>query len=210
MLTQWHEHCREQGFASIIALPLMMGDECIGIFGIYSARVNAFDGTETALLRELADDLAYGINALRMAGEHAKAQEKLTRFRRLLDRSNDFIYVLDAETGRMLDANDALARRLGCSRSELLQMAVQDFSLTAAERPWPELLAKLRNEGFGVRESHYRARDGTLFPVEVSITLVEEDRHPYIIAVSRDVTERRQQEEQITRLTRALRMQSAI
>src|SRR5688572_29020084 len=43
MLTQWHEHSREQGFASIIALPLMMGDECIGIFGIYSARVNAFD-----------------------------------------------------------------------------------------------------------------------------------------------------------------------
>jgi diguanylate cyclase (GGDEF)-like protein/PAS domain S-box-containing protein len=203
-------HADANGFTSVIALPLFVDGACVGVLDIYSGRVNAFNEAEAALLRELADDLAYGIGALRTGLEHTTAQQSLVRFRRLLDHTSDFIYVLDAQTGRLLDVNEALARKLGYTRTELLQMTVGEFSLAAAERPWPEAAELVRKAGSAFLEGSYRARDGTLCPVEIALTYVEEDHHPYIIVVSRDIGERRHEREKITRLTRALRMQSSI
>jgi diguanylate cyclase (GGDEF)-like protein/PAS domain S-box-containing protein len=203
-------HADEHGYFSIISLPLITGDDCIGALAIVSARPNAFDESETTLLGELADDLAYGIGALRTQLDHELGQQDLRLFRALLDRTNDFIYAVDARTGRLLDANDALSRKLGYTRTELLQMSVPEFSLTAMVRPWADSVRRLRDEGTAVHEGHYRARDGALHPVEIGLTYVEQDSRPYVIVVSRDIGERQHQQARIERLTRVLRMQSAI
>jgi diguanylate cyclase (GGDEF)-like protein/PAS domain S-box-containing protein len=210
VLSAYSELANARGCASIIALPLIVGNDCIGALDIYSSRPNAFDETETALLRELADDLAYGIEVLRTRLENQLGQRNLRLFRSLLDRTTDLIYAVDADTGRLLDANETVSRKLGYSRAELLQMSVPDFSLTARVRPWAESVQLAKEVGSGVHEGTYRARDGTLHPVEIGLTYVEQDSHPYVIVVSRDIAERQQQQAQIERLTRALRMQSAI
>jgi len=123
---------RERNTSSVIALPLIIEGRCIGVLDIHSSRVNAFDAPETALLRELADDLAYGIRVLRMHLENRESQRSLWLFRTLLDRANDAIYVLDGATGRLLDVNDALSRWLGYTRAQLLEMSVRQFSLAAS------------------------------------------------------------------------------
>jgi diguanylate cyclase (GGDEF)-like protein/PAS domain S-box-containing protein len=210
VMAPYLEHAEERGFSSIIALPLIVGDDCIGALDIYSGRPNAFDESEMALLRELADDLAYGIGALRTQIEHREGQRNLRLFRTLLDRTNDLIYAADAETGKLLDANDAMTRKLGYPRAQLLQMSVPEFSLTAMARPWSEAVRMAREAGSSLFEGRYRARDGVLHPVEVGLTYVEQDSHPYVIVVSREIDERKHQQAQIERLTRALRMQSAI
>ena len=200
----------ERGITSIIALPLIVQDECIGALDIYSDFPNPFDESEAALLRALAEDLAYGIGALRTRLEHRQARERLALFRALLDHTGDLIYAVDAETGRLLDANEALVQRLGYTRAELLQMCVRDFSLTAMERPWAETVRIAKETGVGVRTSEFRARDGTRHPIELSRSYVEHDRHSYMIGVGRDISERKRKDEQIARLTRVLRMQGAI
>ena len=200
----------ERGYSSIIALPLIVGEECIGALDIYSERTDAFNESETALLRELADDLAYGIGALRTRLEHQRVQRDLRLFRTLLDRTNDLIYVVDARTARVLDANEAVTRKLGYTRDELLRMSVPEFSLSATVRPWAESVALAKEEGSSVHEGAYRARDGALHPVEIGLTYVEQDRQPYVIVVSRDIAERKHQQMRIERLTRVLKMQSAI
>lgn len=196
--------------ASIIALPLIIDDRCIGALDIYSSRPNAFDAAETALLNELANDVAYGIRSLRLQVENQGSQRNLRLFRTLLDRANDAIYVIDATTSKLLDANDALSRWLGYTRAELLEMSVRDFSLTAEERPWSESVALIRESGTAAFEGQYRTRSGEVLPVDIGLTYVVQDGLSYIIVVSREASERRRQDEQIKRLTRALRMQSAI
>lgn len=207
----WRNEALQRGFRSSIAVPLIAGDACLGALSIYSGNVDAFDRLEVKLLEALADDLAYGIAALRVRRERARARRRILRFRLLLDESNDLIYICEPVTGRILDANEAVSRRLGYSRRELLAMTVSDFSLADAEAPWEERVRVLREAGGAfVRAGKYRGRDGELIPVETSFRYVQQEERPYIVAVTRDISDRVKQEERIARLGRILSMQSSI
>ena len=72
-------------------------------------------------------------------------KEQAQLLRDLLDRGHDLIYVVDATSGRFLDCNAALPRRLGHTREEILERHIWDLSAAAigpAEggrrklRPW--------------------------------------------------------------------------
>ncbi len=146
----------------------------------------------------------------RKQSERDRAQTQL--FRELLDRTTDLVYIADAASGRLMDCNEALPRRLGYAREGILQMCVLDFS-TPREPigSWSEGMALLQSAGSqGLTASEYRCSDGSSVPVEVSLSYVVRDAQPVLVAVARDVTERRRQELQIAHLTRILRMQSGI
>jgi diguanylate cyclase (GGDEF)-like protein/PAS domain S-box-containing protein len=139
------------------------------------------------------------------------AQAQVQLFRDLLDRINDLIYIADAQTARVLDCNAALPQRLGYAREEVLQMTVWDLS-TAAGGPqdWTDRVARVQVSGSLVIASDYRCKDGSVFPVESSWSYVVREPRPLLVAVIRDVTERRVQEARVAHFTRALKMQSAI
>jgi PAS domain S-box-containing protein len=65
----WREGARRQGFGSVIALPLKSGHQCFGALAIYGAEPDAFDESERLMLMDLANDLAFGINTLRLRRE---------------------------------------------------------------------------------------------------------------------------------------------
>ena len=74
--------CRELlkvGAESLVVLPLAYADDILGILSIHAAAPNAFDDREVALLQELADDLTYGIQALRAHIARRLAGEELER-----------------------------------------------------------------------------------------------------------------------------------
>ncbi|MCE1226564.1 MAG: EAL domain-containing protein [Geobacteraceae bacterium] len=73
-LAPWHEDARARNYQSAIALPLRLQDEVIGALAIYAPEPQAFHEQEVALLEELADDLAFGIQNLRMQRAHEDAQ----------------------------------------------------------------------------------------------------------------------------------------
>jgi putative nucleotidyltransferase with HDIG domain len=61
------------GYSSCLALPLRGGVSATGVLAIYAAESNGFDEEEVKLLMELADDLVYGIKALRTRSERERA-----------------------------------------------------------------------------------------------------------------------------------------
>ena len=62
----WRAAALQHGYASSIALPLLLDDShCLGALNIYAAEADAFDAEEVQFLTELANDLAYGIRTLR-------------------------------------------------------------------------------------------------------------------------------------------------
>jgi diguanylate cyclase (GGDEF)-like protein/PAS domain S-box-containing protein/excisionase family DNA binding protein len=75
--THWRAAALARGYASAIALPLRREGEALGALSIYSSVPDAFDAEEVSLLMELADDLAYGLAALRARVERARAEEAL-------------------------------------------------------------------------------------------------------------------------------------
>jgi PAS domain S-box-containing protein len=67
----------KRGYASIIAIPLVVDGEPFGALSIYAAEADAFRDEEVSLMTELASDLAFGIGALRTKAERQKAEEEI-------------------------------------------------------------------------------------------------------------------------------------
>jgi PAS domain S-box-containing protein len=73
-LSPWREGALEQGLRSSIALPLLAGPRAFGALMIYSGQLDAFSEDMSKLLRELANNLAFGIMALRTRAERDHAR----------------------------------------------------------------------------------------------------------------------------------------
>ncbi len=136
--------------------------------------------------------------------ERKRAEEALHLFRALIDRSNDSIEVIDPETGRFLDVNETACLAHGYTRDEYLALSVRDVAPTADPAAWARNLEQLRRLGSRLHVGLHRRKDGSTFPVEVNITYVRLNRD-YIVAVVRDVTERRRAEEELRRTANLLR-----
>ena len=135
--------------------------------------------------------------------ERKRAEESLKLFRMLADQSNDAIEVVDPETLRFIDINDRACINLGYTRDELLSMKVYDIDPNIDESRHARVLDDLRASGSVIIESLHRRKDGTTFPVEVSIKQVKLDR-TYMIAVARDITERKRTEQALQESRAAL------
>ncbi|MEQ8541085.1 MAG: PAS domain S-box protein [Coleofasciculus sp. D1-CHI-01] len=74
--TPWRSHALQQGYGALIVLPLQVKDQPLGVLTIYAVNSGAFAPEEVQLLKELANDLASGIEGLRthLAREQAEAE----------------------------------------------------------------------------------------------------------------------------------------
>jgi signal transduction histidine kinase len=75
----WRTEASKRGYTSVIGLPLNVNAKSFGALTIYAREPDAFDEDEVKLLTDLADDLAYGIMALRTQVEHRRVEEALRR-----------------------------------------------------------------------------------------------------------------------------------
>lgn len=115
----WREEALKRGYASVLGLPLWAPPGLRGALTIYAAEPDAFDDEEVSLLRALADDLAYGITALRTRASHARAQEELRRAHdeleaRVAERTEALAqanFLLQAEIAERRRAEEAVAER---------------------------------------------------------------------------------------------------
>jgi len=121
------------------------------------------------------------------------AQERETQYCSLFEAIEDAIFVIDRDTGRIIDVNPGATRMYGFTHSEFLMMTAGDVS---AE---PEKTAEAMKEvvPFIPLRYHHR-RDGSVFPVELTASAFDLRGRNTIIAAAREITER-------LRITEALR-----
>lgn len=111
----WRKQAIERGYASSIVLPLMSEGKAFGAISIYSREPDPFTENEVKLLSELADDLAYGITALRLRAALHRSEQNATA---ILNAITESIWLV-APDGRILTANSVAAERLGIRFSEI-------------------------------------------------------------------------------------------
>lgn len=144
--------------------------------------------------------------------EQRRAVEALTLLRSLIDRTNDAIEVIDPETGKFLDVNEQASRLHGYSPEEYKSLLVTDIDPAygnAGPEAWNIQVLKLQQAGFLVFEGQHRRKDGSVFPVEINATYIQLDRD-YVLAVVRDITERKRAEQRISHLNRVYAVLSEI
>jgi PAS domain S-box-containing protein len=76
--TPWKAAALAKGFRSMASLPLMTSERtAFGALVIYAEKIPGFDASQMNLLKELVDDLAFGIMSLRARTERDRAQRAL-------------------------------------------------------------------------------------------------------------------------------------
>jgi diguanylate cyclase (GGDEF)-like protein/PAS domain S-box-containing protein len=106
-----------------------------------------------------------------------------------IDNTSLEVYWADTR-GRFVDANAAACEALGYSRDELLGMNVADIDTCLPAPQWREFLGRLRSEGNKTLEAVHRRKDGSQYPVEVHVTLLQIDGEELICGFARDISER--------------------
>jgi PAS domain S-box-containing protein len=135
--------------------------------------------------------------------ERRHAQESLHLFRQLIDQSSDAIEVVEPETLRFLDVNDRACLDLGYTRDELLSLSVRDIDPGVDESSAARIGKELNESGFVTFESLHRRKDGSTFPVEISLKRVQLER-TYNVNIVRDITERKRVQEALRRKSEEL------
>lgn len=75
----WREASVARGYGSLLSMPLRVEGVVIGAISIAAPEPDAFGADEFALLGETAEDLAFGIETLRMRARHRAAEETIRR-----------------------------------------------------------------------------------------------------------------------------------
>ena len=125
--------------------------------------------------------------------ERKRMAHELELFRALVDQSSDTFEVLEPGTGKILDVNQNGCRELGYSREEYLALTIFDIDPMVDPSRFALLGPELVRTGGMTWSGLNRRKDGSTFPVEVSLRLVRIDRD-YFVAVARNVTARKRAE----------------
>jgi PAS domain S-box-containing protein len=121
--------------------------------------------------------------------EREQAQEELRysehKYRQLFELVSDALFLIDKDSGRILEVNRAASEMYGYTRKELLELRNTDLS---AE---PESTMRATQEELTVvLERSHKKKNGTVFPVEITASHLYWHGHKAHIAAIRDITER--------------------
>ncbi|MBJ6751831.1 hybrid sensor histidine kinase/response regulator [Geomonas anaerohicana] len=148
-----------------------------------------------ALQRKLA---GLGENSMRKTyyPELQQRLEELERLKAFLDHSNDAIFLVEVLTGRIVDLNESACRQLGWSRDQLLQKSLFDLSDLQDNPAAVALISS--DEDAEVRDlivTELYRNDGGSFWAELMLNRMHFRDRAYVLAVARDITQRRAVEE---------------
>ncbi len=120
-------------------------------------------------------------------------REALLRTQFAMDQAVDSCLWVDEE-GRIVYANNAMCTLLGYTRDELTAMTVFDIDPDFPIDQFEQHKKDLKKGGTKTFESRQRAKDGRLFPVEISANYFGHMGRYLACAFVRDITERKQTE----------------
>jgi PAS domain S-box-containing protein len=97
-------------------------------------------------------------------------------------------------------ANPAACRQLGYAGDEILKLTIADIDPDYRLEDRPAQWSRIKEEGYLHFEARHRAKDGRVFPVEVSVNHVRFEGEEFSVSFTRDISERRQAETERARL----------
>lgn len=134
--------------------------------------------------------------SLRSQAETQALEQRAQHAEALFEGFDDAVFVHDLD-GRILDANPAASRRLGYSRAELLRMSTRDIDDPAFASGFERRLQEQVTQGRLTCEGCHVAKDGRRIPVDINTSFIEIDGKPAVLAVMRDLTQRKRAERRL-------------
>lgn len=132
-------------------------------------------------------------------------RESEARLRGIFEHSNDAIFVIDPAADRILEANARAAQMLGYSVTELAEIGIS--AIHPKEMPQLRAFADsvfMRGKGW-TDELSCTTKQGQALPAEISASVAPFGGRDCIVAVIRDISERKRAQEALERSERRFR-----
>ncbi len=173
--------------------------EMLGILRTELGHVTKFE--DVILVAALMTGTGYVVRLLvdRLYAGLERAHMHEQSYREVFNAASDGIFVHDAKTGTVVDANEAAAALTGYKREELIGRALSAFE-TNAEYSNDMALQNVRETAAsGARTFEWLGRrtDGTDFWVEVALRAAVIQGEPRVLAMVRNIDERRRMQERL-------------
>ncbi len=128
-------------------------------------------------------------------------RESEERYRRLFNTVTDAILVFDAETKRFIDVNEAALDLYGYTKEEFLGLTLLDIT-AEPEESRSSIRRTISEEITNIPIRFHRKKNGTVFPVEISVGSFKSGNRQILCGIIRDISERKRTTERIERLNR--------
>lgn len=144
-----------------------------------------------------ADSYGHGVIFItRDITERKQMEEALSRsqtqYRAVMEQASEGILITDMDSNYLM-ANPSACEMLGYTQGELLTMNVRDVLAPGELERLPLQLGRVLDGAAFTNERLLRRKDGTLFTAEVTVKKLDDNR---LMGIMRDVTARRQAEDQ--------------
>ena len=165
--------------------------------GDFTARVRMKRSGEWSLiekvLNEMADDILTSHQALRQSEE---------KYREIFNTPSDAILMHDADTGEIIDVNQAMLDMFGYSYDEALQQDIGTISSGEPPYTLEEAVKKFsdaKKQGPQLFEWRSRRKNGELFWAEIGLKYRMFSGKHYVVAIVRDISSRKEAEQALAR-----------
>lgn len=201
MFEPWRKEAAAHGFRSCIALPVVTDGVIDGTLQVYAAERVAFDGHVVDVLKDLADELGYGLKRLRDRERLLRSLNDQTLLSKAIDQASESIIVTDPEA-QILYANPSALRTSGYLLEEVLGKNPRIFrselhDQTFFQIMWAHLLGGDSWHGTLVN----RRKVGEVYEEDTTISPIHDAEGQLMayVAVKRDLTIERRLETSRTR-----------
>lgn len=160
-------------------------------------------------LRNLEGDIVglvgvgHDITRIKLIEEQLRESEE--RYAAVVNQALEGIVLLEPESKRVLDTNMSFRRMLGYSREDLDRLLVYDFVVHDSDEVDQILDSVVESEDLVIGERLYRHKNGHIVHVEVTATLIRYGGQQAVLAVVRDISEKKAAEKERERLREQLR-----
>jgi len=195
----WVVFC--SGIRSGLDVPVKIGRKVLGVIGVDSKSLSAFDEKDQKLLEILASHAATAMSNL----EHAKnleayaqqIRENQKKFERLfMDNPEAAVYIDPAF--QIVDVNPRFSELFGYSLDEVEDKHINSAIVPKDKMEEAEMLDKKAEERYFSHDTVRKRKDGSLVPVSISAApITVEGQLIGYVKLYKDVTERKQMEKKL-------------
>jgi hypothetical protein len=139
------------------------------------------------------------------------ADKAALRYRNLLECAGDAIFVINADTGRLEEMNSKGSELFGYSRAEMDRLNGRDLIPVRDQHLYTTLVRRIVRYGKAGEESiTFKRQDGSRFLGEVNARLIDLGDEKVVQAIVRDITHKKQAEQDILRRNKKLSILNSI
>jgi len=122
------------------------------------------------------------------------SEQKLKSY---FDNAGDAIYVVESETGKIINCNTQACIDLGYQTEELLKLSTFDIEVEIPQNTIVEIHQLADSKNIKTITGQHKRKDGTTFPVEIRMSVLPASQPKLLVAFVRNISERKIAEQEI-------------